>query len=76
VTQSEVERLMIKHQAQQLIHGHTHQVAKHTFDVSEESKVRFDVGDWFDNVSFVEAKQDSIKLIIHPIGYYQNSDNF
>ena len=71
VTQSEVLRLMGKQQTQLLIHGHTHQVAKHIFQLSGKPATRFDVGDWSANFSFVEAQEESIKIIIRPIDYYQ-----
>ena len=72
VTQSEVLRLMEKHQTQLLIHGHTHQVAKHTLQLSGKPAKRFDVGDWSNNFSFVEAQKESIKIIIRPIDYYSD----
>ncbi len=71
VTQSEVLRLLEKHQAQLLIHGHTHQAAKHTFELSGKPALRFDVGDWSKNFSFVEAQPGSTRLIIRAIDYYQ-----
>lgn len=70
VTQSEVVRLMLKHKTPQLIHGHTHQVAQHDFSIEGETFTRFDVGDWFTQVSFVEATPKSTKIVIHPISYY------
>jgi len=70
VTQSEVERLMLKHNTPQLIHGHTHQVAQHNFTIEGKMLTRFDVGDWFKQVSFVEATTESTKVVIHPISYY------
>jgi UDP-2,3-diacylglucosamine hydrolase len=72
VTESEVLRLMDKHRAHTLIHGHTHQAAKHLFKILNKPALRFDVGDWFNNVSFVEAQTDQIELIIRPISYYTN----
>ena len=70
VTQGEVLRLMKKHQAQTLIHGHTHQVAEHQFQLSNQPACRFDVGDWSDKFSFIEAQKDRFELIIRPIDYY------
>ena len=75
VTQSEVLRLMKKHQAQIMIHGHTHQVAKHTLQIAGKAAQRFDVGDWSTDFSFIEAQEDSIKIIIRPITYYHHSDS-
>ncbi|MFT6984991.1 MAG: UDP-2,3-diacylglucosamine hydrolase [Psychromonas sp.] len=70
VTQSEVLRLMEKHQTATLIHGHTHQVAEHQFELSGKPARRFDVGDWSANFSFIEAQKNNIELIIRPIDYY------
>jgi len=67
VTQSEVERLLIKHDCDILIHGHTHQVAKHQFQISKKICFRFDVGDWFSNLSYVEADEKNIELKIKRI---------
>ena len=70
VTQSEVARLMVKHDTLQLIHGHTHQVSQNDFELQGQSATRFDVGDWFKQVSFVEATPSQTKIIIYPIDYY------
>lgn len=67
VTQAEVERLLIKHQCNTLIHGHTHQVAKHEFIINESNYVRFDVGDWYNNFSYVEADNTGVVLHVKPI---------
>ncbi len=67
VTQSEVERLLVKHNCQTLIHGHTHQVAEHQFELNGKSHHRYDVGDWFEKYSYLEVTKESIKLFINPI---------
>ncbi|WP_413698777.1 UDP-2,3-diacylglucosamine diphosphatase [Psychromonas sp. KJ10-10] len=67
VTQSEVERLLVKHKCSTMIHGHTHQVAKHEFEIAGQPYKRFDVGDWFTNFSYVEADENGIELYIEPI---------
>jgi UDP-2,3-diacylglucosamine hydrolase len=72
VTKSEVLRLMTQHKVQRLIHGHTHQVKVHNFEVNDSAAQRFDVGDWFTNLSFVDVTADDIKLVIHPIQHYHN----
>ena len=74
VTQSEVERLLTHHNCTTMIHGHTHSLKKHCFMLNSNDALRFDVGDWFDNLSFVmidntkESKE--IELIKHPISFY------
>lgn len=72
VTEAEVLRLMTLHDVQQLIHGHTHQAHVHHLTVNEQAGKRFDVGDWYTNLSFVEATATDIQLVIHPIDFYQS----
>ncbi|WP_372880697.1 UDP-2,3-diacylglucosamine diphosphatase [Psychromonas sp.] len=72
VTEDEVKRLMEKHNTQTLIHGHTHQVACHNMSIKGKPAQRYDVGDWYTNLSYVEAQQDKIELVIRPIDYYDN----
>jgi len=71
VTESEVVRLMQQHNAEILIHGHTHQAAEHPFQLLNRSVSRFDVGDWFKDLSFVEATEDKTQLITRPVNYYK-----
>ena len=71
VTESEVLRLMTFHRVQCLIHGHTHQAYVHDLTINEQKAQRFDVGDWYHNLSFVDASANGIELIIHPIDYYK-----
>lgn len=71
VTEHEVLRLMVQHNVQQLIHGHTHQVNTHHFSVNEKPGKRYDVGDWYTNLSFVSATPEGVELVIRPIDYYQ-----
>ncbi|TEW49531.1 UDP-2,3-diacylglucosamine diphosphatase [Psychromonas algicola] len=71
VTENEVLRLMTLHKVQRLIHGHTHQVNTHNFEVNGAQAQRFDVGDWYTNLSFVDATPEEVKLVIQPIDYYQ-----
>ncbi|MEH6453733.1 MAG: UDP-2,3-diacylglucosamine diphosphatase [Psychromonas sp.] len=70
VTNEEVIRLMTKHNSQILIHGHTHQVACHQLNINGQSAQRYDVGDWHNNLSFVEANKDKVELVIRPLSYY------
>ena len=71
VTEQEVHRLMTLHQVQRLIHGHTHQAFVHDLTVNDKAGQRFDVGDWYNNLSFVDANPDNINLVVLPIDYYQ-----
>jgi len=67
VTQSEVQRLLVKHRCDVLIHGHTHQVAKHQFEIDNKPYQRVDVGDWYENFSYLEATPDGLSLHIKKI---------
>ncbi|GLS91326.1 UDP-2,3-diacylglucosamine hydrolase [Psychromonas marina] len=67
VTQSEVERLLVKHNCTTLIHGHTHQVAKHQFDINGHSHQRIDVGDWYHKFSYLEVTKESVELHIEKV---------
>ena len=67
VTQSEVERLLVKHNCQTLIHGHTHQVKKHDFAMNQKNYQRIDVGDWYDNFSYLEVTPSALTLQIEKI---------
>jgi len=71
VTEQEVVRLMELHNVQRLIHGHTHQAKVHDIIANEKNAQRFDVGDWYTNLSFVDVNQSSINLVILPIDFYQ-----
>ncbi|MEI6895955.1 MAG: UDP-2,3-diacylglucosamine diphosphatase [Psychromonas sp.] len=62
VTQSEVERLLIKHNSQILIHGHTHNASKHQFEINKMPYLRFDVGDWNHKFSYLKADAKCIEL--------------
>lgn len=46
VTQEEVERVMLKHKVQCLIHGHTHRAAVHSFDLYGQPATRTVLGAW------------------------------
>lgn len=70
VTEEEVLRLMQQHNVQRLIHGHTHQANEYHFTVNNKAGCRYDVGDWYTNLSFIEATASSVSLIVHPIDYY------
>jgi UDP-2,3-diacylglucosamine hydrolase len=70
VTEDEVLRLMEKHRVQTLIHGHTHRVACHDMLIKGQPAQRYDVGDWRNNLSYVEVQQHKINLVIRPINFY------
>lgn len=71
VTENEVQRLMALHNVQRMIHGHTHQACVHDIIVNNKPAQRFDVGDWYTNLSFVEASIKGVNLVVLPIDFYQ-----
>lgn len=71
VTEQEVIRVMEQHQVQRLIHGHTHQAFVHDFMVNGQPGQRFDVGDWYTNLSFVDSNPNTTELVVLPINFYQ-----
>ena len=51
VNQTAVETLMREHNADTLIHGHTHQPAVHSFQLNNKPAWRYVLGDWFEKRS-------------------------
>lgn len=64
VTQSEVERVMQKHQVEYLIHGHTHRKAIHTFELNGKGAKRFVLGAWHDEGSVLVCEKDGINTLV------------
>ncbi len=56
VTPDEVVRVMENHNVSQLIHGHTHRPAEHELEVNGEAAKRIVLGDWDENVWWLDAK--------------------
>jgi UDP-2,3-diacylglucosamine hydrolase len=51
VTQSEVERIMQKHNVTSLIHGHTHRPQTHYFPLQHQTAERIVLGAWHDGAN-------------------------
>jgi UDP-2,3-diacylglucosamine hydrolase len=68
VTPSEVERVMLKHHVQHLIHGHTHRQAKHVFQLNNQPATRTVLGAWHTHgnalVCHPDGKQEFIDLYL------------
>jgi UDP-2,3-diacylglucosamine hydrolase len=62
VTQTEVERVMQKHQVRHLIHGHTHREAIHHFDLTGQAAKRIVLGAWHDRGSVLVCEKKSGSL--------------
>ena len=61
VTQSEVERVMLKHDVDYLIHGHTHRPAMHQFSSSDRDKSRIVLPAWHHGGSVLEWRDNNEK---------------
>ncbi len=71
VAQTEVERVMQKHQVQHLIHGHTHREAVHSFQLNNKPATRTVLGAWHEHGSalfcYADGKQELKKIAIDPL---------
>ena len=47
----------------QLIHGHTHRMAKHIFNIDGKSAKRFVLGDWYDAAHFLSVSPNSYTIV-------------
>jgi UDP-2,3-diacylglucosamine hydrolase len=65
VTQAEVERVMLKHGVQHLIHGHTHREAIHTFDVADRQATRTVLGAWHDDGNVLVCEPNGKNSLVH-----------
>lgn len=61
-----VVQVLEQHQAQWLIHGHTHRPAIHQLQASQQTAWRYVLGAWHEQGSMVEVNAENIKLIYFP----------
>ncbi|OLQ86876.1 UDP-2,3-diacylglucosamine diphosphatase [Vibrio ponticus] len=63
VTQSEVERVMLDHQVDLMIHGHTHRPNIHKFTIENKEMTRIVLGDWYEQSSIlcIDANKFSLQ---------------
>lgn len=62
VNQSAVERVMLTHNVQYLIHGHTHQSAIHEFTINGSACKRIVLGDWYEQGSVLTCTPNGMTL--------------
>lgn len=62
VNQHAVEALMRSYNVTQMIHGHTHRPAHHSFKLDGKQASRYVLGDWHDKASFLEASKEGLRL--------------
>jgi UDP-2,3-diacylglucosamine hydrolase len=64
VTQSEVARVMLKHDVEHLIHGHTHRLAVHEFVLANKPATRTVLGAWHDHGNVLVCSEDGKQELI------------
>jgi len=62
VNQNAVEQLMLKHNVELLIHGHTHRPNTHQFEVNGKTLTRIVLGDWYEQGSVLVCNSDDCNL--------------
>ncbi|MGN0921274.1 MAG: UDP-2,3-diacylglucosamine diphosphatase [Cellvibrio sp.] len=62
VTESEVEKLLLEHQADVMIHGHTHRPNRHQVQLTNRIGERIVLGDWHELAWCVEIKNSQLDL--------------
>jgi UDP-2,3-diacylglucosamine hydrolase len=68
VTPAEVVREMEAHGVQNMIHGHTHRPAQHGLTANEGSAKRIVLGDWHENVWWLEVEPGQApELLKYPL---------
>jgi len=63
VNQAAVTQIMKHYNVLQLIHGHTHRMARHTFDIDGKPAKRFVLGDWRDVAHFLSVSPNSYTIV-------------
>ncbi|WP_114765324.1 UDP-2,3-diacylglucosamine diphosphatase [Vibrio rhodolitus] len=66
VTQSEVEKVMLEHKVDLMIHGHTHRPNVHTFSVADQEMTRIVLGDWYEQGSILCFDANNFSLQARP----------
>ncbi len=68
VTPDEVPKVMIQHQVQHLIHGHTHRPMVHQLELADGSTAqRYVLGDWYSKSSYLDVSADGWQLYFNPL---------
>jgi UDP-2,3-diacylglucosamine hydrolase len=64
VTPSEVERIMLKHRVDLLIHGHTHRQAIHSFKIDGKKFERVVLGAWHQKGNAFVFEKETQRFIV------------
>lgn len=67
VNQTAVEAALVRHDADLMIHGHTHRPNIHTFSVLGKECTRIVLGDWYEQSSILRFEKDSYQLDQKPL---------
>ena len=62
VNQDAVMDIMRRHGVYQMIHGHTHRPAVHTFILDQQSARRIVLGDWYEQASILKCALGECRL--------------
>ncbi|NKB64747.1 MAG: UDP-2,3-diacylglucosamine diphosphatase [Gammaproteobacteria bacterium] len=62
VTQAEVEKMIMEHQADIMIHGHTHRPGIHEFKLDSKRIKRYVLGDWYTQKSSLTYNNNTFLL--------------
>lgn len=65
VNQQSVINMMVKYNADTMIHGHTHKPATHTFLINDEPVSRIVLGAWHDGISYIKQECNSSDIILY-----------
>ena len=66
VNQGAVMEIMRRHGVYQLIHGHTHRPAVHSFILDNHSAQRIVLGDWYEQASILKCSLGDCRLETYP----------
>ena len=66
VNQGAVMEIMRRHGVYQLIHGHTHRPAVHSFILDDHSAQRIVLGDWYEQASILKCSLGKCRLETYP----------
>ena len=63
VTPDEVVKIMVQHNSQLLIHGHTHRPAVHSLVANDKPATRIVLGDWYEQGAWLKVTESGFELL-------------
>ncbi len=67
VTPDEVPKILAQFQVHHLIHGHTHRPAVHQYPLGEQTGLRYVLGDWYQQASYLKVSAAQWQLFFSPL---------